>query len=398
MTLWDINRGTRNVWLSIADLLNGEDGVVYDSKEYVSDKGAADCKLVRKGTLLVSFKLTLGRLAFAGRNLYTNEAIAALTILDNKKIVPEFLFYCLRLFDWDKASEGEDKIKGKTLNKAKLKEIIVEFPSIPEQQRIVAFLDDAFERIDRAVANTEKNLANTRELFESSLQAIFNRQSEAWDELTLEMLLQRGWIESHLDGNHGSDYPRKEEFISTGVPYISANCLTDDRVDMTRAKYLAPDRAALLRKGIAKDNDVLFAHNATVGPVSILRTDQPKVILGTSLTYYRCNPNHIIPEYLAHYMRSFAFKKQYLQIMRQSTRNQVPITQQREFLHVIPPISEQQVIVKQLDVAFERSAQLGAIYATKLKTLVELKQSILQRAFAGELTAHPEKALPEAAE
>jgi type I restriction enzyme S subunit len=69
-------------------------------------------------TLLASFKLTLGRLAFAGRDLFTNEAIAALTIFNEREQSKEFLFYFLNFFDWDKATEGDVKIKGKTLNKA----------------------------------------------------------------------------------------------------------------------------------------------------------------------------------------------------------------------------------------------------------------------------------------
>ena len=67
---WDERKETGNVWLSIADLLNAEDDIVVDSKEYLSDQGANISKIVSKGTLLVSFKLTLGRLAFAGRDLY----------------------------------------------------------------------------------------------------------------------------------------------------------------------------------------------------------------------------------------------------------------------------------------------------------------------------------------
>jgi type I restriction enzyme, S subunit len=201
----------------------------------------------------------------------------------------------------------------------------------------------------------------------------------------LDALLERGWIESHLDGNHGSDYPRKAEFIGEGVPYISANCLDDDRVDMSRAKYLSRSRAAVIRKGVAKDNDVLFAHNATVGPVAILHTDEEKVILGTSLTYYRCNREYILPEYLAHYMRSFGFKTQYVAVMRQSTRNQVPITKQREFYHVIPPPNEQKIIVNQLDGLFDNVQRLESIYQQKLSGLEALKKSLLHQAFSGQL-------------
>ena len=383
---WDEKRETGNVWLSIADLREAKDKIVVDSKEYVSDKGAAICKLVPKGTLLVSFKLTLGRLAFSGRDVFTNEAIAALTIVNERELSKEFLFYCLCFFDWVKAAENDVKLKGMTLNKAKLKVMPVSFPPLAEQQRIVGILDKAFAGLATAKANAERNLHNARALFESHLQSVFTKRGAHWDTMTLETLLERGWIESHLDGNHGGDYPRKGEFIQEGIPYISANSLDNDHcIDMSRAKYLSPARAALLRKGIAKNNDVLFAHNATVGPVSMLQTDQEKVILGTSLTYYRCNPKHILPEYLAHYMRSFGFKKQYLQVMRQSTRNQVPITKQREFFHVIPPLEEQSRIIVALDGLLRNGQRLARLYERQLAALEALKKSLIYQAFAGEL-------------
>ncbi|MGB4066411.1 MAG: restriction endonuclease subunit S [Nitrospira sp.] len=303
------------------------------------------------------------------------------------KFYPEFFGYMLVVIE-DAIKEAGEGCGGQTelARSALAEKFSVHYPeSLPEQQRIVGILDEAFEGIAIATANAEKNLRNARALFESHLESVFTQRGEGWDRVTLETLLERGWIESHLDGNHGSDYPRKDEFISEGVPYISANCLDDERVDMTRAKYLSPSRAALLRKGIAKDNDVLFAHNATVGPVAILHTDEEKVILGTSLTYYRCNPKHILPEYLAHYMRSFGFKSQYLQVMKQSTRNQVPITKQREFFHVIPPLDEQKEIVGALDGLFENGQRLESIYQQTLAALDELKQSLLHQAFSGKL-------------
>ena len=274
---------------------------------------------------------------------------------------------------------------GLNLTHERFRQLLVPMAPLSEQRRIVGILDEAFEGLATAKANAEQNLQNARALFESHLQAVFTHRGDGWDRMTLETLLERGWIEDHMDGNHGGDYPRKEEFISEGVPYISANCLDGERVDMSRAKYLSPSRAALLRKGFAKDNDVLFAHNATVGPVTILHTDEEKVILGTSLTYYRCNRAHILPEYLAHYMRSFGFKTQYLQVMRQSTRNQVPITKQREFFHVVPPLDEQKAIIGQLDGLLDNGQRLESLYQRKLAALDELKKSLLHRAFSGQL-------------
>ena len=183
---WDEKRETGNVWLSIADLLEAKDKIVVDSKEYVSDKGAAICKLVPKGTLLVSFKLTLGRLAFTGRDVFTNEAIAALTIVNERELSKEFLFYCLCFFDWVKAAENDVKLKGMTLNKAKLKVMPVSFPPLAEQQRIVGLLDEAFESLAAAKANAETNLHNARALFDSHLHAVFTQRGPEWVEKKLE--------------------------------------------------------------------------------------------------------------------------------------------------------------------------------------------------------------------
>jgi type I restriction enzyme S subunit len=84
-------------------------------------------------------------------------------------------------------------------------------------------------------------------------------------------------------------------------------------------------------------------------------------------------------------MRSFGFKTQYLQVMRQSTRNQVPITKQREFYHVIPPLHEQKRLISVLDGLFENGQHLASIYERKIIALEALKKSLLHQAFAGNL-------------
>ena len=169
---------------------------------------------------------------------------------------------------------------------------------------------------------------------------------------SLQNLLDRKWITYHLDGNHGGEYPRAEEFVNDGVPYISANCIKDGSVSFANAKFVTQERAQRFRKGIAQNRDVLFAHNATVGPVALLETQEPVVILGTSLTAYRCNESHIIPEYLKAYMGTTSFTQQYESEMQQTTRKQVPITAQRKYKFIIPDIDKQSEFasfIQQLD-------------------------------------------------
>jgi type I restriction enzyme, S subunit len=298
----------------------------------------------------------------------------------------EFLYYYLARPTF--LEEGARTMTGAVGHKRVAKEFVesylIPLPPLPEQRRIVAILDEAFEGIATAKANAEKNMRNARELLASRTQFLFG-QDETWERVQLTELLGRGWITSHLDGNHGSDYPRKEEFVDAGVPYIAASAIKGGTVDFEEAKYLSPQRAASIRKGLAKDRDVLFAHNATVGPVAILSTDEDVVILGTSLTYYRCDPQHIHPEYLAHFMLSPTFTSQYAQIMKQSTRNQVPITKQREFFHVIPPISVQRRIADDLDELSTQTERLADIEAQKLVAFNELKRALLHQAFSGAL-------------
>ncbi|MGB1159327.1 MAG: restriction endonuclease subunit S [Porticoccaceae bacterium] len=120
VSLWDKEKKGSNIWLSIADLPLTEKPVMLDSKEYISDKGAGLCKVIPAGTLMVSFKLSLGRLAYAGTDLFSNEAIASLYTGKDIDIAKDYLYWALTNFDWDKAVGADVKVKGKTLNKAKL--------------------------------------------------------------------------------------------------------------------------------------------------------------------------------------------------------------------------------------------------------------------------------------
>lgn len=197
---------------------------------------------------------------------------------------------------------------------------------------------------------------------------------EGWKEERLDELLKNKTITVHIDGNHGSFYPKKEEFVSSGVPYISANCIQNGRIDFQKCKFLAPEKADKLQKGIAKDGDVLFAHNATVGPVALLKTSEERVILSTTLTLYRCDPIKLNNSFLYQYMSSTYFDTQYESIMRQTTRNQVPITAQREFVFLLPPLPEQKKIAAILstwDRAIEGTEKLLANSQQQKKALMQ---------------------------
>lgn len=373
-TFWDVGKYTKNVWLSIADLLNTDDNVVSDSKEYITDKTAKSSKIVKQGTILLSFKLTLGRLAFAGCDLFTNEAIAALNIKNKNQIDKYFLYYYLYFFDWDKAVEGDVKIKGKTLNKAKLKEIKIYFPtSLPEQQHIVMVLNRVFSAIDKAKANVEQNLKNAKELFESYLQDIFKNKSDDWNEQHIKEVceLKSGTtVESILERTYGDVIYIK----------IADMNLTGNEVEINTSSRFVNSRE-INKNQIIPESAIIFPKRGG----AIATNKKRKIIKPTIIDL---NTMAIIPG--SKINNNFLFYWfQLINLTDISNGTSIPQINNYSFddisIYYPKSLAEQQTIVNKLDTLSARIKQLNIIYQHKINSLEKLKKSVLQKAFNGEL-------------
>src|SRR5690554_4828724 len=154
---WDSTRTVGSPWVSIRDL---NKPWIYETSEWITDAGIknSNVKLVRKGTVIMSFKLSVGRVAFAGRDLYTNEAIAAFLPKRNNVYSDQFLYQGLQ--HWNLLENIDQAVKGVTLNKEKINQIEAVLPPLSEQQKIAAILssvDDVIEKT-RAQINKLKDL------------------------------------------------------------------------------------------------------------------------------------------------------------------------------------------------------------------------------------------------
>jgi type I restriction enzyme, S subunit len=140
-------------WLSISDMTGK---YVRETKEFITEKAIKECgcKLIPQGTLLLSFKLSIGKLSFTEIPMYTNEAIAALEVIDDTIIDKHYLYYALQTVDL--LSKGDKAVKGLTLNKEKLGDIEIPLLPINQQKHIVAVLDEAHELINLQQENIVK--------------------------------------------------------------------------------------------------------------------------------------------------------------------------------------------------------------------------------------------------
>ena len=385
-SFWDKEKMTRNVWLSIADLPKSIHAHVAESKENISNEAAKSGKIVKKGTLLVSFKLTLGRLAYAGQDLFTNEAIAALNILDEMTINREYLYWYLTFFNWEKAAEGDHKIKGKTLNKTKLKLLQVLIPPLPEQKLIVAILDRAFAAIETAKANAERNLENAKELFENSRD---KTMKVTGTETTIggEVSLLPGFA---FKSDNYTD-------MADGVKLLRGDNIIQGKFRWEGVKRWPKDDIDKYSKSQLMEGDVVIAMdrpwvNAGLKRSYTTEADLP-CFLVQRVARLRCFKN-LDSRYLFHLISGQGFIKY---ILRDQTGTGVPHIsggQISNFQFKRPTIEGQQLIVSMLD-HIEKLLTKFIIHSNdKLTLLNELKQSLLHQAFTGQLTANPATTTP----
>ncbi|WP_166836468.1 restriction endonuclease subunit S [Rheinheimera pleomorphica] len=228
-------------WVSIRDL---NSKTVTETKEQITDIGVKDarCKLVKKGTLLFSFKLTIGKMAFAGCDLFTNEAIAAFSIKDGKKLTAEYLYYALKSVTYGGSNQA---VMGKTLNLKSLAEIKIPLPSFDDQIRIAHLLGS----VEGLITQRKQHLQQLDDLLKSVFFEMFGdpvRNERAWDKPELKTF---GRI---LTGNTP---PRNEPSNYDGdfIEWIKTDNIPKDAMYITHAaEHLSEKgshKARMLEKG-----------------------------------------------------------------------------------------------------------------------------------------------------
>jgi type I restriction enzyme, S subunit len=233
-------------------------------------------------------------------------------------------------------------------------------PPLEEQRRIAKLLwaaenyrrriRDTLDCLRAVKSATEVELiAMPLGLTRDSLYLRDARPTDGWLVCSGQDLLDRDYLFALQDGNHGSQYPKESELGDEGIPYIAASDISDDGdIELSTCRRILPERAARLRIPPARSGDVILTNNATVGRVTRLPEWPTEIVASTSTTYYRCNEDLLDPDYLRWFFETAIYQFQLSTIMRQSTRNQVPITTQKRLLFAIPPIDEQKSLATQL--------------------------------------------------
>lgn len=266
------------------------------------------------------------------------------------------------------------------LNQKSLNSIDIPLPPIPEQKRIVAILDEAFEGIDAAIANTEKNLANARELFESYLNGVFSQKGEGWVEKKLGDICIK-----ITDGKHG-DCVNEE---NSGYYFLSAKDVKDDRLNYANAREITQeDFEETHRRTNLEPLDILVTNSGTIGRTAIAKED-PRTYRTTfqkSVAILKPQKSEIDSFFCRYGL--MANLSSFIKVSSGTAQKNLLLRDIRAYKFSMPQsIDAQREISQQLTILLQETQRLESIYQRKLEALQELKQSILQKAFTGELTS-----------
>jgi type I restriction enzyme S subunit len=292
----------------------------------------------------------------------------------------DFFGYMLIVIE-DAIKEAGEGCGGQTelARSALAEKFSVRYPeSLIEQQRIVGILDKAFGAIATAKANAEKNLQNARALFESHLQSALAQRDEGWLKKRLDEVCIIG------DGNHSSNYPKKEELVAHGVPFIRATNLVAGRISGNEMRFLSPAKHAQLKKGHLKTGDVLFTNRGEIGKVAIVDADYDGANLNSQIAWFRCSAD-LENKFLFYLLNSDRMKDHFAASQNGAALQQFTIRQIKALAILLPPKKTQREIVDKLEATSQETQRLADIYEQKLASLEALKKSLLHKAFAGEL-------------
>lgn len=365
-------------WLRSGEVNNRN---ITECEVKISEEGFlnSSAKLFPSKTVLIAmYGATAGEVGILNFECSTNQAVCG--ILPNEKFIPEFLYYFFLDFKNELILQAVGNAQP-NISQAKIRNTLIPLISIKEQKQIVAILDKAFAAIDQAKANIEKNIQNAQELFQSKLNEIFSQKVEGWEEKTL------GEVCEIKPPKKLAKEKLKEDDLVSFVPmkYLGINQMHFNSSETKKLKNAY--------KGYVyfEDGDVILAKITPCfenGKLGIAKELKNGIGFGSS-EYVVYRPGKTIqPEYLYFYLNRDTFRKKGTALMSGAVGHKriQPDFYENELIF-LPKIEEQKLICEKVTKLQSMLYETQLNYENKLSSLEELKKSILQKAFAGELTS-----------
>lgn len=332
--------------------------------------GYTDVPRVTENSITVSARGTIGYSEIR-RESYLPVVRLIVLIPDEKLITLPFLKYVIETLDFGNSGTSIPQLTVPMIKKNK-----AYIPPLSEQKQIVAILDQAFAAIDQAKVNIEKNIENAKELFQSKLNEIFSRKGEGWEEKRLEEICKE------------TKNIKWQDNIDQEFKYVDLSSVSRETLLITETSTITDKTAPSRAKKIVIQNDVIFATTRpTLKRVTMIDEDLENQICSTGYVVLRGLKNKINPKWIFYFIQTDFFIRRMETLQRGASYPAVSDKDVKGSLIRYPrSLEEQKKYICLCDKIIKNLNNIQSNYKQKLEYLEELKKSLLQKAFAGELT------------
>ena len=325
--------------------------------------GYADKYICEQGTTIIGRKGTINNPLMIETKFWNVDTAFGLHALN--ELDKYYLFYFCQNFDFTELDKGSGR---PSLVKSDLLKIQIPVPPLPEQTQIVNTLDKAFKQIDQAKVNLEKNLHNAKELFQSKLNEVFSQRGEGWEEKKL------GDVCTLYQGLAINKKTKHLLVEKSTIPLLRIKDLKNNTVEQYVAEVGYPQNS------FVTEEEIIYTRTGSLGLVfrgkrGVLHNNSFKII-----------PNELLTnDYLFWWLQHEAFTKIIISLASKAAQPDITHKLFKEQIIFIPSIEAQKHYYLEIEKLNELSNNLQTHYQQKLNNLEELKKSILQKAFRGEL-------------
>ena len=352
--------------------------------KYINDSVVVDVsKKVKKDSLLIctasGSKSHLGKVAYIDDDYGFAFGGFMGMLTPSESLLPRYFFHLMTSCAYkDFIADLADGANINNLKFSDLQRFPVPLPPLPDQRRIVAILDEAFDGIATAKANAEKNLQNARALFESHLQSVFTERGEGWVEKLLEEVVDVQCTLSYGIVQPGHEFPN-------GMPVVRPTDLTTKTISREGLKLIDPKLADGYRRTTLRGGELLLCVRGSTGVLAVTSPELAGANVTRGIVPIMFDPSLLRQDFGYFLMTSEAVQSQIRAKTYGAALMQINIGDLRKIAVSFPPLMEQEKMTAKLEELDSETQRLESLYQQKLSALDELKKSLLHQAFSGAL-------------
>jgi type I restriction enzyme S subunit len=334
-------------WISIADLKNQK--YITSTKECITELAISESgiKPIPANTVIMSFKLSIGKTAITKESIFSNEAIMAFNLKNGYKIVPEYFYHYLNSYDWGTMNRA---VMGHTLNKATISAKRIFIPPIPIQHQIVSELDT----LSDIITKKKQQLADIDILAQATFYDMFG------DPVSNE----KGWEVKKLGnlGNFKNGLNYKNSETGNNIKILSVSNFKSNIIlrNLEQLGYVVLDNEPN-EDYYLKEKDIVFVRSngskELVGRCLLMGPILEKITFSGFCIRFRMESKEVIPQFLIYILTNEHFKSNLIDQGRGANINNVNQQMLAGKVIILPPISIQDNFIRKIE-SIEKQKQL----------------------------------------